>query len=65
MFHSHITTIPCVWQGKVIQCPYNVIFADQRAASFARFRQQQGMQLRAEEKPEEEHLNIYISRVTI
>ena len=26
MFHSHITTIPCVWQENVIQCPYNVIF---------------------------------------
>ena len=26
MFHSHITTIPCVWQENVIRCPYNVIF---------------------------------------
>ena len=24
-FHSRITTTPCVWQVKVIECPYNVI----------------------------------------
>ena len=37
-FHSRITTTPCVWQVKVIECPYNVIFCPLESCSVVFFR---------------------------